>query len=102
MEKDTFVQVSAKFWKKGGRTIVISRGASGGIGTLWDDQKFDLVDIKQSPHWILTTLLQKESNIQVRLFKIYVFAAYAEKKIVGILFVMKEVISWEMSSSSEI
>ena len=80
MEKDTFHQVSANFWKKGGRTTVISRGASRGIGTLLDDQKYDLVDIKHIPHQIPTTLLQKESNTQVRLFNIYVLVAYAEEK----------------------
>ena len=37
MEKEAFLQVSANFWKKGGRTVVSSRGASRGIGTLWDD-----------------------------------------------------------------
>ena len=63
MEKDTFVQLSANFWKKGGITAISSRGASGGIGALWDDQKYDLVETKHSPHWILTTLLQKDSNI---------------------------------------
>ena len=68
MEKDMFLHVSAKFWKKGGRFVVISRGASGGIGTLRDDQKFELVETKHSPHWILTTLLQKETNNQVSLF----------------------------------
>ena len=77
MEKDTFLQISAKFWKKGGRTAVSSRSASGGIGTLWDDHKYEFFDTKHSPHWILTTLLQKQSNTQVRLFNIYVLAAYA-------------------------
>ena len=43
MEKDTFLQISAKFWKKGERTALNSRDSSGGIGTLWDDQKYDLV-----------------------------------------------------------
>ena len=62
MEKEEFLQVSTNFWKKGGRTAVSSRGALRGIGTLWDDQKFDIVDIKHSPHWILTTLLQKDFN----------------------------------------
>ena len=57
MEKDMFLQVSANFWKKGGRSAVSSSGASRGIGTLWDDQKFELVEAKHSPHWILTTLL---------------------------------------------
>ena len=50
MEKDTFLHVSATFRKKGGRTAVNSRGASGGIGTPWDDQKYDLVETKHSPH----------------------------------------------------
>ena len=81
MEKEAFLQVSANFWKKGGRTTVSSRGASGGIGTLWDDQKFDIVDIKHSPHWILTMMLQKDSNALVRLFNLYVPAAYAEKNL---------------------
>ena len=102
MQKEAFLQVSANFWKKGGRTVVSSRGASRGIGTLWGDQKFDIVDIKHCPHWILTTLLQKDFNAQVRLFNLYVLAGYAEKKIVGTLFGMKEVISWELSSLSEI
>ena len=50
MEKDAFLQVSAKFWKKGGGTAVSSTGASKGIGTLWDDHKFKVVEIKHSSH----------------------------------------------------
>ena len=102
MEKEAFHQVCTNFWKKGGRTAVSSRGASGGIGTLQDDQKFDIVDIKHSPDWILTTLLQKDSNAKVRLFNLYVPAAYAEKIFVGTLLGMKEVYSWEISSLPEI
>ena len=59
MEKDTFLHVSENFWKKGGRTAVSSREASEGIGTLWDVHKYDLVETNHSPHWIITTLLQK-------------------------------------------
>ena len=80
MEKQAFLQVSGNFWKKGGGLAVSSRGASGGIGTLWDDQKFELSETKHCLHWILTKLLHKESNIQVSLFNIYVPALYAEKK----------------------
>ena len=46
MEKEAFVQESGKFWNKGGGLTVNSRGASEGIGTLWDDQKFDLIESK--------------------------------------------------------
>ena len=80
MEKETFIQVSANFWKKGGGTAISSRGASRGIGTLWDDHKYELVESKLSPHWIITTLLQKYSNTLVRLFNIYVPVSYAKKK----------------------
>ena len=83
MEKDMFLQVSANFWKKGGRSAVSSSGASRGIGTLWDDQKFELIESKHCLRCILTKLLHKDSNIQVSLFNIYVPAMYAEKKIVG-------------------
>ena len=63
MEKDNFLHVCANFWKKGGRTTIGSRGASIGIRMLWDDHKYKLVETKHIPHWILTTLLQKDSNI---------------------------------------
>ena len=36
MEKEAFLQVSRKLWNKGGGLFVGSRGASRGIGTLWD------------------------------------------------------------------
>ena len=81
MGKGTFLQASANFWNKGGRTIVISRGSSKGIGTLWDGHKYDFIETKQIQHWILTTLLQKDSNTQVRLFNIYALATYAKNKI---------------------
>ena len=48
MEEAVFLQVSTKFWKKKGKAAISSRGASGGIGTLWDDKKFEAIDIKYS------------------------------------------------------
>ena len=58
---------------------------------LWDDHKYELVETKHNPHWILTTLLQKESNILVRLFNIYVPISYVEFFFVGIYCGMKGV-----------
>ena len=80
MQKEAFVQVSGNFWEKGGGLIVKSRGAFGGIGTQWDDHKFDLIESKHFLHWILTKLLHKYSNIQVSPFNVYVPSLYAEKK----------------------
>ena len=80
MEKEELLQVSGKFWNKGGGLAVSSRGASKEIITQWDDHKFGLIESKYYLHWIPTKLLHKDSNIQVTLFNIYVPAMYAEKK----------------------
>ena len=45
MEERTFIHTSLKFWKTGGGFTVGSRGASEGLGTLWDNTMFELVDL---------------------------------------------------------
>ena len=80
MEEATFLHVSPKFWKKRGKAAISLRGASGGIRTLWDDKKFEAVDIKYSPNWILTLLRQKDTNTLVRIFNIYAPNSYDDKK----------------------
>ena len=96
MEEATFLQVSIKFWKKRGRAAISSRGASGGIGTLWDDRKFEVVDVKYNSCWILTLLRQKDTNTVVRIFNIYAPNSYAEKKSVGTSSMRKGVTCKEM------
>ena len=49
MEEDVFLQVSLKFWKKRGKAAISSRGASRGIGTLWDDKKFEALTSSTAP-----------------------------------------------------
>ena len=78
MEEAAFLQVSKFFWKNRGIVALSSRGASRGIGTLWDDRKFEVVDIKNNSHWILTLLRQKDTNTLVRIFNIYAPNSYAE------------------------
>ena len=80
MEEYVFLQTSTNFWKKRGKAAISSRGASGGIGTLWDDTKYEAVDIKYNTSWILTQLRHKESNILVRIYNIYAPNSYVEKK----------------------
>ena len=48
MEESAFLQTSKKIWKKKGSAALSSRGASGGIGTLWDDRKYEAMVIKNS------------------------------------------------------
>ena len=76
MEEAAFLQVSKKIWKKKGIAALSSRGASRGIGTLWDEKKFDAVDIKNSSHWILTLLRQTDTNTLVSIFNIYAPNSY--------------------------
>ena len=80
MEEATFLHVSQKVWKKRGKVAISSRGASGGIGTLWDDKKFEAVYIKYNSCWILTLLRQKDTNTLVRIFNIYAPNSYAKNK----------------------
>ena len=80
MEEAAFLHVSQKFWKKRGKAAISSRGASRGIGILWDDKKFKAVDTKYSSHWIMTLLMHIETNILVRIFNLYAPNSYAEKR----------------------
>ena len=50
MEESAFLQVSKKNWKKKGSAALSSRGASDGIGTLWDERKYEAMAIKNSTH----------------------------------------------------
>ena len=79
LEETAFLQTSKKFWKKKGSAALSSRGASGGIGTLWDDRKYEAMVIKNSTHWILTVLRQKDNDSLVSIFNIYAPNSYNEK-----------------------
>jgi hypothetical protein len=68
------------FWNKGAGAAVSARGASGGIGSLWNSSTFELLKTEHYIHWILTILLHKESGIQVSIFNLYVLVLLEEKK----------------------
>ena len=42
MEELAFLQASQFFWKNGNGIVVSARGASGGLGELWNSTNFDL------------------------------------------------------------
>ena len=52
MEDSVFLQTSKKFWNKGGAHAVSARGASSGLGTLWNINKFSLVSETLNTHWL--------------------------------------------------
>jgi hypothetical protein len=67
-------------WKKGAGATVSARGASRGIGSLWNSSKLKILKTEHYIHWILTILLHKESGIQVSIFNLYVPVLLEEKK----------------------
>ena len=80
MEEQAFLQVAPSFWFNAQCIAVSSRGASGGIATLWDPSKVEIVSFATSPHWIFTEILFKDSNLRVSLFNVYVPTALSEKQ----------------------
>jgi hypothetical protein len=80
LEESEFLQTGAMLWKKGASATVSTRGASGGIGSLWNSSTFEILKTQHYIHWILTILLQKELSIQVSIFNLYVPILLEEKK----------------------
>ena len=79
LEETAFLQTNKIFWKKKGVAALSSKGASRGIGTLWDDRKFEAMVIKKSTHWILTVLKHKDTNFLVSIVNLYAPNSYSEK-----------------------
>jgi len=52
LEDSAFLQASKKFWKKNGAHAMSARGASGGLGALWNSNKFSLISESLYTHWI--------------------------------------------------
>jgi exonuclease III len=81
LEESEFLQTSARLWEKGAGAMVSVRGASGGIGSLWNSSTLEILKIENYTQWILTILLHKESGIQVSIFNLYVLVLPEEKKV---------------------
>ena len=81
LEEHEFIKASNLFWEKGEGVTLSARGASGGLGTLCNSSKFELIHTTTYIHWILTTLRHKDLDHLVSIFNIYVPALYSKKKI---------------------
>ena len=56
MEDKYFLQISKKFWNKGSGQALSARGASGGLGSLWNSSKFVMVIEILNTHWLFLEL----------------------------------------------
>ena len=79
MDEHALLQAAPSFWFKAQGLAVSSRGASGGIATLWDPSFVEIVSSVSSTHWIFTEILFKDSNLRLSLFNVYAPMAPSEK-----------------------
>lgn len=56
-----------------------SRGASGGIVTIWDNSKWNCTSTILHQHWIRTALDSRTGNHTVIIYNVYVPSHYREK-----------------------
>eukprot|EP00253_Pinus_taeda_P029550 PITA_29550 len=80
LEDSVFLQASKKIWKKYGAKATSARGASGGIGSLWNPNKFSLISDSLNTHCILLKLQHLESKETICLVNVYAPNSAGEKK----------------------
>jgi exonuclease III len=50
MEEQDFLNITTTVWKTSKGIVESARGASGGIGTLWNHMKYDLIKYETCKH----------------------------------------------------
>jgi len=81
MEDKAFIHIARKLWKRSEGKAVSARGASGGLGTLWNAKKFLRIKEVANTHWLLSRLQHIDSDETLYLFNVYAPASAGEKKI---------------------
>ena len=72
MEGNEFLQTSKIFWNGSKGQAVSARGASGGLGSLWNPLKYRLVTEIHNTHWMFLKLQPVDSRETFCLFNVYV------------------------------
>jgi len=80
MSQHDSIKVSKNVWRSNQGLAENAKGASGGLCTLWNASKIDLIHSDSCMHWIFSQLLHRESGHTVSLFNIYVPQHIEEKK----------------------
>jgi exonuclease III len=63
MSQQDSLKVSMNVWRNNQGIAENARGASGGLCTLWNTTKIELISSDTCMHWIHTKLLHKDSRI---------------------------------------
>jgi exonuclease III len=73
------LQEMQKNWKKGEGKAISSRGASGGIDTIWNAEEFKLEEQLQSQFWMMVSLTKKATGMLYSIINVYMPNNYLEK-----------------------
>ena len=84
LEDSVFLQISKKLWFKSEARVVSTRGASGGIGTIWKDNKFTVISEASHTHWLLLKIQNLNTKETHYIFNVYSLVNAGEKKHTGI------------------
>ena len=79
MSQQDSLKASRNAWKNSQGIAENARGASGSLCMLWNTTKIELLNLDTRTHWIHTSLLHKDSGVQVNLINIYVLQHIEEK-----------------------
>ena len=71
LEDIAFLQASKKIWIKSEARAISARGASGGIDTLWNINKFTVLFEARNTHWLLLKMQNLDTKETFCLFNVY-------------------------------
>jgi exonuclease III len=79
MSQQDVLKTLSNVWKGSQGVVGDARGASGGICTLWDASRIDMISSHICMHWIHTKVHHKSTGCQVSIFNIYAPQLLGEK-----------------------
>ena len=71
LEDIAFLQASKKLWMKSEASAILAQGASGGIDTLWNDNKFIVLLEVRNTHWLSLKMQNLDTKETFCLFNVY-------------------------------
>ena len=80
IENDALLFLSKTKWKMNTGIVFSAQGTCGGLVTIWSKDKFTLLSLFVSQHWIYSELLCSTSKISIALLNLYVPVNLVEKK----------------------
>jgi exonuclease III len=74
------LNLAVKFWRNNTGLVQSSHGASGGLGTFWDNAHFFLQNSCKKKHIVVTGLEHRASGLLFNIINVYGLVLYGEKK----------------------